>query len=85
MKKNNILMLFIALFVFAATSTGVFADTAVKNQKSTDSKGDKTQSRTYSFTQLYDNQLNTISNFEFYNSNYGIFGQDIQNNSGGGY
>lgn len=31
----------------------------------------------------YDNRQNTISNVEFFNSNYGIIGQNIQNSSGG--
>lgn len=36
-------------------------------------------------TGLFDNQKNTVSNFEFYSSNYGIFGYNIANRVGGGY
>jgi hypothetical protein len=39
--------------------------------------------RTYN--QVYDSQRNSISNFQFYTSNYGIFGLDIARNTGGGF
>jgi len=45
-------------------------------------KGDKLQ-RTP--TGLFDNQKNTVSNIEFFTSNYGIFGYDVANRVGGGY
>jgi hypothetical protein len=35
-------------------------------------------------TGVYDQQLNTVSNFEFYTTNYGIFGFDVRNGVGGG-
>lgn len=34
---------------------------------------------------LFDLQLNTVSNIEFYTTNYGIFGLDVRNSDGGGY
>lgn len=36
-------------------------------------------------TGYFDNQKNTVSNIEFFSSNYGIFGLDIARNLGGGY
>ena len=36
-------------------------------------------------TGLFDNQKNTVSNLEFFSSNYGIFGYDVANRVGGGY
>lgn len=45
-------------------------------------KGDKLQRNP---TGLFDNQKNTVSNLEFFASNYGIFGYDIANRVGGGY
>lgn len=35
--------------------------------------------------QVYDVRKNTVSNIQFYTSNYGIFGQDVARNTGGGF
>lgn len=34
---------------------------------------------------IFDNQKNTVSNIDFFTSNYGILGLDIQHNNGGGF
>lgn len=34
---------------------------------------------------IYDVRKNTVSNIQFYTSNYGIFGLDVERNTGGGY
>jgi hypothetical protein len=87
MKKNKIVSMFLAVFVTLGFLTvSLNADTAVKNKSNTDNKkGEQTLSHTYNFNSIFDNQKNTVSNFEFFTSNYGIFGQDIANNTGGGY
>ena len=52
-----------------------------------DSKGgadqNSLQARTYKG--VFDVQKNTVSNLDFYTSNYGIFGFDIARGIGGGY
>lgn len=37
------------------------------------------------YTQLFDLQQNTVSNIQFYTTNYGIFGLNVAQNQGGGY
>ena len=45
-------------------------------------EGEKIQRTSVGF---FDNQKNTVSNIEFFTSNYGIFGYDIARNLGSGY
>lgn len=48
-----------------------------------DKKGGDEPQRTYG--QLFDLQQNTVSNIQFYTTNYGIFGLNVAQNRGGGY
>ncbi|MDQ1264964.1 MAG: hypothetical protein QG635_114, partial [Bacteroidota bacterium] len=51
-------------------------------EKSSKDKSDEMLRTPNSF---FDVQQNTVSNIQFYTTNYGIFGLDVQRNQGGGY
>lgn len=78
----NKILFYGLMFVMAATS-------ALAATKNTSDEGNKAErkngalQRTYSG--VFDLQKNTVSNFEFYNTNYGIFGFDVANTRGGGF
>jgi len=80
LKLTSIFKIFLLVILIFATSN-LFAATAIKDK----SKKDKSNSnalQTHNVTQVLDNQQNTVSNFQFYNSNYGIFGFDIADGGG---
>lgn len=74
---NKILYLGI-IFAMIGVSTA-FADIHPEFKNKKDDKLLRTP------TGLFDNQKNTVSNLEFFTSNYGIFGYDVANRVGGGY
>jgi len=73
----KLLILGVIFTIFGLSSLKADIHPEFKNKKS-----DKLQ-RTP--TGLFDNQKNTVSNLEFFTSNYGIFGYDVANRVGGGY
>lgn len=80
MNKNR-LILFLILIGLLTASTELSSDLK-RSEKGEKDKADKTL-RTV--TQVYDQQKNTVSNIEFYTTNYGIFGLDVEGNVGGGF
>jgi hypothetical protein len=67
----------LALFLFIATT----AHADIKKEKGKD-KADELQRAPYG---LFDLQRNTVSNFSFYTTNYGIFGLNVPRSEGGGF
>lgn len=78
MRVKTILLLF-SLFVAPALLLGLPKDYKEK------SKGGDQILREYKFNNLFDLQQNTVSNIQFYTTNYGIFGLNVNQNRGGGY
>ena len=78
MKTFKLLTTALALVVFGFMAESALAATAVSTKKGT---GDQIQRR----GSLFDLQQNTISNIQFYTTNYGIFGLNVAGNSGGGF
>lgn len=77
MLKKNIGVV-LALFVFAFSSLGLIAR-PIENEKG------KSDEELRKVSQVYDLQVNTVSNIQFYTTNYGIFGLDVARNRGGGF
>lgn len=80
-RNKNIIIALLA-FVFIAFSYDSSALPANWSKK--DGKADETTQRARVHNG-FDNQPNTVSNIQFYTSNYGIFGQNVAQNVGGGY
>lgn len=74
--KKIIIMLLSALFVLSLGLDARPKETSIK---------DKNDEMQRSALGLYDLQKNTVSNIDFYTTNYGIFGLDVARNRGGGY
>lgn len=72
---------FILLIMFFYVPTFAFA--LPKDYSGKGKPGDELLKRSY--TQLFDLQQNTVSNIQFYTTNYGIFGLNVAQNRGGGY
>ncbi len=88
-KFNKILYIMsaVAVFIIMSSFANLYAGTIYTNNKdSKDKDGQKTetlQAKTY--RGVFDLQKNTVSNIDFYTTNYGIFAFDVQNNIGGGF
>ncbi|HOV92274.1 MAG TPA: hypothetical protein PLC04_04245 [Candidatus Kapabacteria bacterium] len=82
MKKTNILTLTI-LFILVSC-LNIKAD-ILPEYKQNKKESNTNQILTKSYTSVFDVQKNTVSNIDFYTSNYGIFGLDIAHNTGGGF
>ncbi len=83
MYKKVILTLLAILLI---GSTAAFAEIATISKKAKDKKEtieDKNQIQK-EYTRVFDLQKNSVSNIEFYTTNYGIFGLDVKNSVGGG-
>jgi hypothetical protein len=83
-RTNRILILILATFLVA--NGLIFAALSPDAQKSNNGKKDKAKNQIQKiYSGVFDVQKNTVSNFQFYTSNYGIFGLDVANSLGGGY
>ncbi|MBP7508959.1 MAG: hypothetical protein KA807_14195 [Prolixibacteraceae bacterium] len=85
---NKKLFNFIAItFILFLSASLMFAE--IKNQpnkKNNTNKADEIQKRIYSYGEFgADLQRNTVSNFQFYTTNYGIFGHNVSQSVGGGH
>lgn len=80
MKNTKILLMALVLGIFTISSA-VKADINRDNLKKVDNQ-DEIQRRA---TGEYDLQQNTVSNIQFYTTNYGIFGLDVARLIGGGF
>ncbi len=80
-KINKVLLLLITVLFFAG-SIGVFALTKNYDSKADGKNGNEQIQR--NVTNVFDLQRNTVSNIQFYTTNYGIFGLNIAQNIGGG-
>jgi len=83
MKKIRIIITF-STFLLLLNCSNTWADIAPElKQNKKESSSNQLQAKNY--TGIFDIQKNTVSNIDFYTSNYGIFGLDIRNNKGGGF
>lgn len=89
-KFNKILsiMTVFTAFIIVSSFVNLYAGTIhthnKKDGKDKDVKNSETlQARTY--RGVFDLQRNTVSNIDFYTTNYGIFAFDVQNGRGGGF
>jgi len=89
-KFNKILSIMSVMTVLILMSSfiDIYSETiyAQKNKDGKDKNKQTTeqlQSKTY--RGVFDLQKNTVSNIDFYTTNYGIFAFDVQNGRGGGY
>ena len=73
----SIACLFLLFILFS--STDLLAAKKVNDEK------DNSEQIQRSATGLFDVQMNTVSNIQFYTTNYGIFSNPIIRNTGGGY
>lgn len=84
--KSNIYFIFIFILMFFTINNSLFTATIHSKDdnktKKEELSEDKLQAKNY--TGVFDNQRNTVSNIQFYTSNYGIFGFDIARQIGGG-
>lgn len=79
---KNLIIIFL-LFSFG-TVPSLKADISPEFKKKWEKEGRKNK-RKVAPLGYFDNRKNSISNIEFFTSNYGIFGLDIANGVGGGY
>lgn len=80
LKIKSKILVSILLFLVMGSSSVLLAEISEKY------KNEAKESETLrSYTNVYDLQLNTVSNFQFYMTNYGIFGFDVNRGVGGGY
>ena len=70
----------VAVLLVALVAVGAM-DARTKDTLKGKNQGDQIQRDP---TGPFDQQLNVVSNFEFYTTNYGIFGFDVRNGRGGG-
>lgn len=86
-KILNVMTVFTAIIIvssFANLYAGTIHTHTNKDSKDKDAKKTETlQAKTY--RGVYDLQKNTVSNIDFYTTNYGIFAFDVQNTRGGGF
>lgn len=82
----------IQTFVFLSMTFGLYTNLNADIKRDNfveieDSKSDskQNQSQEKKLTDFFDNQRNSVSNLQFYTSNYGIFGLDVARNVGGGF
>lgn len=83
--KNLNKITVLALILFLILGMSAHADVAAKYKINKKDKEQATNLIQKTYTTVYDNQKNTVSNFQFFTSNYGIFALDIANNIGGGF
>jgi len=83
---NKKLFNFIAItFILFLSASLMFAEIKKQPNKKNNNKADEIQ-RNYSYGQYgADLQRNTVSNFQFYTTNYGIFGHNVSQSVGGGH
>ncbi|PKL86547.1 MAG: hypothetical protein CVV22_00165 [Ignavibacteriae bacterium HGW-Ignavibacteriae-1] len=77
---------YLALLAIVFVSTFNMNAATINTGKNADDKGndqERLQAKTYN--NVYDLQQNSISNIQFYTTNYGIFGYDVARSIGGGY
>lgn len=79
MQKITLKTVFAYLICFAVMSSLAFADVAVKP-----GKDDEHQNLLRASRGLFDLQKNTVSNIEFYVTNYGLWGLNVAQNIGSG-
>ncbi len=77
----------VLLFLIALVSIDVVAGVSPEFKKAKDKKAEKQQINQIQrkYTRVYDLQKNSVSNIEFYNTNYGIFGHNVEDRAGGGF
>lgn len=83
MKRIKIIIT-LASFLILFGTMNIFADIAPEYKQSK-KDGSTNELQAKSYTGIFDVQKNTVSNIDFYTSNFGIFGLDIAHNVGGGF
>lgn len=76
---KKFVFVYLALILIAGA-----ADLDAATKKTDDKKG-KQETTQRDYNQFFDLQQNTISNIDFYTTNYGIFGLDVRTGNGGGF
>lgn len=79
MYKHKIIM------VLTITLLMLFSSMALSAATKTTSEKEKSEQLQRSASGLFDVQMNTVSNIQFYTTNYGIFANPIIRNTGGGF
>ncbi|OGU58382.1 MAG: hypothetical protein A2X64_03510 [Ignavibacteria bacterium GWF2_33_9] len=79
-KTYSLILILFLIFGMAAQ-----ANVAPEYRNSKKNKGNNSNQIQRVYSTVYDNQRNSISNFQFYTTNYGIFGLDVGLNTGGGF
>lgn len=82
---KNPLMAMIVLIVFAVSALHSATINTPSDEKGSESDKNRTSLQARTYTGVFDLQTNSVSNIDFYTTNYGIFGFDIARSRGGGY
>lgn len=82
--KTRKFFLSLLVLIFACSSFSLAA-TIKSGNDGTGKENDMEVLQNRRYTNVYDLQKNTISNLEFFTTNYGIFGFDVARGLGGGY
>ena len=78
-KKEKIIILTLCMLAFALVSM------PLSSRPKESSGKDKGDEMLRSVNNLFDLEQNTVSNIQFYTTNYGIFGLNVAQNRGGGF
>lgn len=81
--KIKLILVGAAMLFTSLYSESAYALPAVSKQNTANNKEETTQA--VRVPKIYDVRKNTVSNIQFYTSNYGIFGLDVERNTGGGF
>jgi hypothetical protein len=81
----TILIFIVAMAFLSITDLSARTINSKKDSESKSGNNDKEKLQAKTYGSVYDNQKNTVSNIEFFTSNFGIFGMDIARSRGGGY
>lgn len=82
--KIKLILVGAAMLFTSLYSESAHALPAVSKQNTANDKEETTQAAVR-VPKIYDVRKNTVSNIQFYTSNYGIFGLDVERNTGGGF
>lgn len=81
-------MTVVTAFIIVSCFADLYAGTIYSNQNKDGKDKDVNKSETLqakTYRGVFDLQKNTVSNLDFYTTNYGIFAFDVQNGRGGGF
>lgn len=82
--KIKLILVGAAMLFTSLCGESAYALPAVSKQNNTANDKEET-TQAVRVPKIYDVRKNTVSNIQFYTSNYGIFGLDVERNTGGGF